>query len=121
MDVFDNGKRDPQLIPMDLPAGPDYVLGPGDGLAIDLWGGASPRLYRTVDTEGRVSLPEVGPVFVRGKSLEEVQERVQQLLRDNFGTFPRTFHFHDCARFASTESATWPTPALTTSAHFRLL
>jgi hypothetical protein len=37
-----------------------------------------------VDREGRVSLPEVGPVFDRGKSLEEVQQRVQQLLRGQF-------------------------------------
>ena len=34
--------RDAQLIPMDLPAGPDYVVGPGDGLSIDLWGGVTP-------------------------------------------------------------------------------
>jgi protein involved in polysaccharide export with SLBB domain len=84
MDVFQNGTRDPQLIPMDLPAGPDYVVGPGDGLAIDLWGGASQRIYRTVDREGRVSLPEVGPVLVSGKSLAEVQQSVQQVLRSQF-------------------------------------
>ena len=32
-DVFENATRDSQLIPMDLPAGPDYVvdLGPGAG------------------------------------------------------------------------------------------
>src|SRR5208282_1057925 len=59
-EVFKNGTRDAQLIPMDLPAGPDYVVGPGDGLSIDLWGGVSQRIYRVVDREGRVSLPEVG-------------------------------------------------------------
>ncbi len=84
MDVFESGIRDPQLIPMDLPAGPDYVVGPGDGLAIDLWGGVSQRLYRTVDREGRVSLPEVGPVLVSGKSLADVQQSVQQVLRSEF-------------------------------------
>jgi len=84
MDVFVNGTRDPQLVPMDLPAGPDYVVGPGDGLAIDLWGGVSQRLYRTVDREGRVSLPEVGPVLVNGKSLADVQQNLQQVLRSQF-------------------------------------
>ena len=83
-DVFENGTRDPQLIPMDLPAGPDYVVGPGDGLAIDLWGGVSQRLYRTVDREGRVSLPEVGPMLVSGKSLADVQQNLQQILRTQF-------------------------------------
>jgi len=82
--VFENGTRDPQLIPMDLPAGPDYVVGPGDGLAIDLWGGVSQRLYRTVDREGRVSLPEVGPLLVSGKSLADVQEDLQRTLRTQF-------------------------------------
>jgi polysaccharide biosynthesis/export protein len=84
MDVFENGTRDPQLIPMDLPAGPDYVVGPGDGLSIDLWGSVSQRLYRTVDREGRVSLPEVGPVLVSGKSLAEAQQNVQEVLRSQF-------------------------------------
>jgi polysaccharide biosynthesis/export protein len=83
-DVFQNGIRDPQSIPMDLPVGPDYVVGPGDGLAIDLWGGVSQRLYSTVDREGRIALPEVGPVLVSGKSLAEVQQNLQQVLRTQF-------------------------------------
>jgi protein involved in polysaccharide export with SLBB domain len=83
-EVFENGTRDSQLIPMDLPAGPDYVVGPGDGLSVDLWGGVSQRLYRVVDREGRVSLPEVGPILVSGKSLAAVQENLQQVLRTQF-------------------------------------
>jgi polysaccharide export outer membrane protein len=71
-------------IPMDLPAGPDYVVGPGDGLTIDLWGGVSQRLFRTVDREGRLSLPEVGPLLVSGRTLGEVQDVVQRLLRTQY-------------------------------------
>src|SRR6267154_1629188 len=83
-EVFQNGTRDLQLIPMDLPAGPDYVVGPGDGLSINLWGGTTQRIYRVVDREGRVTLPEVGPILVSGKSLSNVQESLQQLLRTEF-------------------------------------
>src|SRR5260221_565712 len=83
-EVFENGTRDSQFIPMDLPAGQDYVVGPGDGLSIDLWGGTTQRIYRVVDREGRVSLPEVGPLLVSGKSLADVQESLQQLLRTEF-------------------------------------
>jgi polysaccharide export outer membrane protein len=83
-EVFENGTRDSQLIPMDVPAGPDYVVGPGDGLSIDLWGGTTQRIYRVVDREGRVSLPEVGPLLVSGKSLADVQSSLQQLLRTEF-------------------------------------
>jgi polysaccharide export outer membrane protein len=84
IDVFENRRRDPRIIPMDLPAGPDYVVGPGDGLAIDLWGSVSRRLTRIVDREGRVTLPEVGPLLVSGRSLADVQQNVQQILRTQF-------------------------------------
>ena len=83
-EVFENGTRDSQMIPMDLPAGPDYVVGPGDGLSVDLWGSVSQRLYRVVDREGRVSLPEVGPILVSGKSLASLQQNLQQILRTQF-------------------------------------
>jgi protein involved in polysaccharide export with SLBB domain len=84
MQVFENGTRNSQIIPFDLPVGPDYVVGPGDSLAIDLWGGVSERLLRTVDPEGRVSLPEAGPLLVAGKSLADVQTSVQKTLRTQF-------------------------------------
>jgi protein involved in polysaccharide export with SLBB domain len=84
MQIFENGTRDLQMIPMDMPVGPEYVLGPGDGISIDLWGGVSRKFNQVVDREGRVSLPEVGPVLVAGKSLGEVQRSVQKNLRTQF-------------------------------------
>ena len=84
LEVFQNGTREPEAIPMDLPAGPDYVVGPGDGLAIDLWGSVSQRLTRVVDREGRVSLPETGPLLVSGRTLGEVQQAVQKTLSTQF-------------------------------------
>jgi protein involved in polysaccharide export with SLBB domain len=81
INILNSNARDSEALPMDLPVGPDYVVGPGDGLAIDLWGGVSQRLQRTVDAEGRISLPEYGPVLVSGKTLGDVQLTVQQLLR----------------------------------------
>jgi protein involved in polysaccharide export with SLBB domain len=84
MQVFENGTRDLQSIPMDLPVGPDYVLGPGDTVSVDLWGGVARRFRLVVDREGRLPLPEVGPLPVAGKSLAEVQESVQKTLRTQF-------------------------------------
>jgi polysaccharide export outer membrane protein len=84
MEVFENGTRDLQNIPMDLPVGPDYVLGTGDGVSVNLWGGVARRFYQVVDHEGRLNLPEAGPVMVAGKSLAEVQELVQKTLRTQF-------------------------------------
>jgi polysaccharide export outer membrane protein len=84
LDVFRKGAANPDYIPMDLPVGPSYVVGPGDSLSIDLWGGISQRLLRTVDREGRVVLPEAGPLLVSGRTLGDVQETVQRTLRTQF-------------------------------------
>lgn len=84
MDIFTNGTGNFDELPMDLPVGPDYVLGPGDILKIDIWGSVSQRLQRVVDREGRVSLPESGAVQVTGKTLGAVQELVQGVLRAQY-------------------------------------
>jgi protein involved in polysaccharide export with SLBB domain len=83
-DIFRNGTGNFDELPMDMPVGPDYVLGPGDGLSIELWGGISERLQRVVDREGRVALPEAGAVDVTGRSLGDVQQLVQSALRKEF-------------------------------------
>jgi polysaccharide biosynthesis/export protein len=84
LDVFRNSESQPDVIPTDLPVGPDYVVGTGDTLSIDLWGSVSQRLVRLVDREGRVSLPETGPLLVSGKNLGEIQLEVQHALRTVF-------------------------------------
>jgi polysaccharide biosynthesis/export protein len=83
-DVFHDGLRDPRSLPMDLPVGPDYVVGPGDSLSISLWGGLSTKLVRIVDRQGRVTLPEAGPVPVSGRSLGDVQQAVQRAISTQF-------------------------------------
>jgi polysaccharide export outer membrane protein len=78
--IFQDGLRDLRNLPMDLPVGPDYVVGPGDSLTIDLWGGVSTKLVRVVDRQGRVTLPEAGPLLVSGSSLGEVQQSIQKAI-----------------------------------------
>jgi protein involved in polysaccharide export with SLBB domain len=68
----------------DLPVGPDYILGPGDSLNIDLWGSVSQRFTRNVDREGRVSLPEAGPVVLAGLTLERAQKLIEDALAPQF-------------------------------------
>ena len=82
--IFRNGTGNIDKLPMDLPAGPEYVLGPGDGVSIDIWGGVAQRLQRVVDPAGRLALPEAGTVQVAGKTLGDVQRLVQAALRTQF-------------------------------------
>lgn len=83
-DIFQNGTGNLESLPMDLPAGPDYILGPGDGLKINTWGSVSQHLTRTVDRQGTVSLPETGNVVVAGQSLGEAQKIIEKALRVQF-------------------------------------
>ena len=70
--------------PTDLPAGPEYVLGSGDDVVIDIWGGVSQQIERVVDREGRISLPEAGPVTVSGTTLASAEKRIQSALEPQF-------------------------------------
>ena len=79
-DIFQTGTGNLESLPMDLPAGSDYILGPGDGLNITTWGSVSQRLTRTVDRQGKVSLPEAGDVVVAGLSVADAQRVVEKAL-----------------------------------------
>jgi polysaccharide export outer membrane protein len=83
-DIFRHGTGNLDELPMDMPAGLDYVVGPGDGLIITLSGSVSQRLQRVVDREGRVALPEAGGIEVSGRNLGDVQHLVQAVLRGQF-------------------------------------
>jgi polysaccharide export outer membrane protein len=83
-DIFRRGTGASRRVPMDLPAGPDYVVGPGDTLTINLWGSVSRRFVHEVDREGRLAVPEIGTVMVAGKTLSEAQRAVQEALRSEF-------------------------------------
>jgi protein involved in polysaccharide export with SLBB domain len=69
---------------VDIPIGPDYILGVGDGLVINLWGGVSESFSRTVDREGKIVLPEAGTIVVAGLSLERAQALIQGMLAQQF-------------------------------------
>ncbi len=83
-DIFETGTGNLESLPMDLPAGSDYVLGPGDGLNITTWGSVSQRLTRTVDRQGKVSLPEAGDAVVAGQSVADAQRIIEKALRVQF-------------------------------------
>lgn len=71
-------------LPMDLPAGPDYILGPGDELTVNIWGGRSSRLSRIIDRQGQVELPEAGTVMIDGMTIAQAETAVQKALGKQF-------------------------------------
>jgi len=89
-EVFTN--RDPltggglasRTAPVDLPIGPDYVLGAGDGLTINLWGGVSQNFARVIDREGKIALPEAGSLVVAGLTLQQVRSNIESALKQQY-------------------------------------
>jgi protein involved in polysaccharide export with SLBB domain len=73
-----------RTMPVDLPIGPDYVLGTGDGLTINLWGGISQNFARVIDREGKVALPEAGSLVVAGLTLQQARSNIQSALKQQY-------------------------------------
>ncbi len=71
-------------LPVDLPIGPDYVLGTGDGLTINLWGGISQSIARVVDREGKIALPEAGSLVVAGLTLQQARSSIGSALKQQY-------------------------------------
>jgi protein involved in polysaccharide export with SLBB domain len=84
VDVFLTRGLATKEMPIDLPIGPDYVLGPGDGLTISMWGGVAQSFTRVIDREGRLVLPEAGSIVVAGLTLERAQALIQGALSPQF-------------------------------------
>lgn len=71
-------------IPLDVPLGPDYVIGPGDRLTIELWGGVTLTLTRVVDRDGHILLPEAGVIQVAGLPLGKAQDLIEGALKPQY-------------------------------------
>jgi protein involved in polysaccharide export with SLBB domain len=83
-DAFLLGTGNANELPIDLPAGPDYVLGSGDKIAVNIWGGRSERLNVTIDRQGQVALPEAGTVTIDGLTIAQAQNVIQKTLSTQF-------------------------------------
>ena len=70
--------------PLDVPLGPDYIIGPGDTLSIDLWGGLTQKFTRTVGRDGRILLPEAGSFEVAGLALGKAQTLITAQLQQQY-------------------------------------
>ncbi|HUJ80083.1 MAG TPA: SLBB domain-containing protein, partial [Nitrospiria bacterium] len=71
------GRTYPAIQALTKPIDPEtYLIGPGDGLQVQIWGGVD-LLYEVIVTaEGKIVIPTLGTLEVKGQRLREVQELV---------------------------------------------
>ncbi len=70
-----------------VPVSPDYVIGPGDTLIINIWGSVQESFPVEVDREGKIMLPKAGPLYVWGLKLKETETRIKQRLDKHYTNF----------------------------------
>jgi protein involved in polysaccharide export with SLBB domain len=83
-DDMTHGGMGNRTMPLDLPIGPDYVLGPGDSLTINLWGGISQNFARVIDREGKIALPEAGTLVLAGLTLQQARSSIESALKPQY-------------------------------------
>ena len=56
----------------------DYIVGPGDTLVIQLYGNEPSRYELTVERDGRLNFPKLGPIMVSGMSFDAVRAAIDE-------------------------------------------
>lgn len=57
-------------------ARPDYPLGPGDVLNIELWGDVSEQYSLKISKDGYIEIPNVSRIYIHGMSFEAAQDLI---------------------------------------------
>ncbi|KAB2823534.1 SLBB domain-containing protein [Aliivibrio finisterrensis] len=70
------------LTPVDnLPVPNDYVMAPGDEVAIQIYGKSSEELNLVIDRKGRLNFPEFGPIAVSGQTFADMQTHLTNIIK----------------------------------------
>ncbi|WP_110665748.1 polysaccharide biosynthesis/export family protein [Salinicola halophilus] len=60
---------------------PGYTIKPGDQVNLRVWGGTELQSVLTVDSQGNIFLPGIGPLNVQGTSNSELNSRVTSAIK----------------------------------------
>jgi protein involved in polysaccharide export with SLBB domain len=74
--------------PLDMvPVTPDYVVGPGDELMIQVWGQVTLNGHFMVDRAGSIYIPQVGTIHVAGQTFGNMQSYLKGQMSKIFRNF----------------------------------
>jgi polysaccharide biosynthesis/export protein len=62
------------------PVPANYLLGPGDEILVQVWGAQELTARTTINREGYVVLPDVGPVMANGQTLDSFKAQLEKRL-----------------------------------------
>src|SRR5271156_546533 len=70
-----------------VPVTPDYVVGPGDELLIQMWGQVNLNGRFLVDRSGSIFVPQVGSIHVAGVKFEQIHDFLKSQVSRVFRNF----------------------------------
>jgi protein involved in polysaccharide export with SLBB domain len=70
-----------------VPVAPDYTIGPGDELRVQIWGEIDQRGSYVVDRTGAIAVPEIGTVHVAGLRFSQVTPFLRSQLKRVYRNF----------------------------------
>ena len=80
---------------LNFPPPPDYVLGVGDEIVIDIFGASEWNYTESIQPNGQLFLSNVGPIYLNGLTLKEAQTKIKNRLAGVYvelsGAAPSTF------------------------------
>jgi hypothetical protein len=71
----------------DIPVPANYVLGPGDEIDLKIWGAVDVSLRLTIDRNGQVTVPKVGPITVAGTRSDALEKLLKTQIGRVFNNF----------------------------------
>ena len=85
VDIFSG--RDLTFEPNENIATPsDYILGPGDELIIEIWGYNEATINQTISPEGRISISQIGPIYLNGLTIKEASNKIKKALVSKYSS-----------------------------------
>ncbi|HSN10324.1 MAG TPA: SLBB domain-containing protein, partial [Hanamia sp.] len=63
-----------------IPAPAGYVLGPDDELIVSVYGYSEKKYNLKINESGEIYIPNVGPIYINGLSIEEATEKIKTKL-----------------------------------------
>lgn len=68
----------------DMSAAPEYLIGPGDEVAVSFWGRVNGNYSAVVDRDGNINIPQMGPLHVAGMRFDQMKsylsDRAEQII-----------------------------------------
>ncbi|MFC2091031.1 SLBB domain-containing protein [Bacteroidota bacterium] len=73
----------------------NYEIGIGDQILINIWGNSQNNYQLTVNRNGQITIPDVGPIYIAGMTFDAAEDKIKSRLNaiyaDMRGANPETF------------------------------